>query len=372
MGDFGLVYYAHTGRMAYTFYGDSGPSSKIGEGSVALQGALGVNVWNSAHTRVLSGVDGGVTQLVFTGTGFGNGYVPTNRDTNAHGAGAFAAAGGCSLLNQIVGSTVSGCSTSAPAITADVDYDCKGAYGVFQTCGSAGGACASNSVCTGWGGSWSSGGGCAGGSNIGCCSVSGYAGFVASPSDQASSPSAGVPCTFGGVRGACVTHDMCGGGTWTSSNSGASGCENEAADVRCCTSANAASGSALAPTTPSGPVCKYKGMSGGCVASCSGGAFRSSRQGAKGCEAFASNIKCCLSAAQLIDDTSSGWLASSSGAGNTGLIVGVVVGVALFVALLVAIIVFFVVRRNSTPPPSHGQGAAIEFQHAEKSAPAFT
>jgi len=349
IGDFGLVYYAHTGLMVYTFYGDSGPTSAIGEGSVALVEAIGFNPWNSAHTRVVDGVSSGVTQLIFTGSGFGQNYIPTNRDINAHAAGAFAAAGGCSLLNTAVGSTVSGCSLTAPNVQTNLDYSCNNNYGVFQAC-NAGGACASASVCSGWGGVWSAAGGvCSGSANIGCCSVSGYSGFtgpVPTPSTPAPPAPLAPSCTFQTVVGECVEQSTC-PGTWTSSDDGATGCETQPAGVRCCTASVGIVLSGSGNNAASqGPVCSYSEHTGTCVSTCTGGQFRSSRQGAKGCESFSSGIKCCIASSLLVDDAYSAYISSAAVSTNT--IIGGIVGAALLIMICVAIAVYFVVRRSNT------------------------
>jgi hypothetical protein len=44
LGDVGLVYNTKTGDNCYAVFGDVGPSSKIGEGSIRLAGALNIDV----------------------------------------------------------------------------------------------------------------------------------------------------------------------------------------------------------------------------------------------------------------------------------------------------------------------------------------
>jgi hypothetical protein len=109
----------------------------------------------------------------------------------------------------------------------------------------------------------------------------------------------------------------------------------------------------------SAPSCTYKTHSGICTSSCSGGSFRSTRQGANGCQAFASTVLCCISADMLVDDTSSGWLISSA-AFPLGAIVGVAVGGLLVIALVVVGIVVYVRLFRRRAPAD--QGAAIQFQ----------
>eukprot|EP00019_Armaparvus_languidus_P003761 CAMPEP_0168591400 /NCGR_PEP_ID=MMETSP0420-20121227/7115_1 /TAXON_ID=498008 /ORGANISM="Pessonella sp." /LENGTH=768 /DNA_ID=CAMNT_0008627191 /DNA_START=87 /DNA_END=2393 /DNA_ORIENTATION=+ len=150
IGDFGLLYYKKTGKMLYTMYADAGPSNKIGEGSIYAIEAIGHNPWNSARTRVVSGVPSGVTIVMFPNTGFGNGYIPTNNDINQHAKAAFKAFGGCARLERIVGS-ISGCSLDAPLIRDNLNYQC-GQAGVGTACSSGRGQCASATTCGAWGG----------------------------------------------------------------------------------------------------------------------------------------------------------------------------------------------------------------------------
>lgn len=67
MGDVAFVYSAKTGKSAYAAYGDIGPSSQIGEGSVGLHVALGNNPYSSSG-RVVNGISSGVSVLVFPGS----------------------------------------------------------------------------------------------------------------------------------------------------------------------------------------------------------------------------------------------------------------------------------------------------------------
>jgi hypothetical protein len=308
IGDFALVYYAHTGKMAYTFYGDAGPTSNIGEGSLNLLTTLGYNVWNSAHTRCVAGIDSGVLQLLFPGSGFGLGYVPTNRDTNAHAMGAFVAAGGCALLQNILGSPVSGCSQTSAFLTASLDYNCSNAYGIRQSCNGGVGACSSAAVCGGWGGTWSATGSCSGPSNIGCCSVSGYDNVDAAATDTVAPASPTTP--------------------W-------------------------------AP--PSGPTCQYKGLVGTCTVACPGGVQRSSHVGATGCKLFNSTVLCCLSSSDLVGDVPSPALSSSSTPSQLPLIIGVAAAAVAAIVLAAAVGVYCFLRLRKVPLPASGQGAEIEF-----------
>ena len=65
-GDIAAVSYR--GRVAYAIYGDRGPRTKIGEGSIALARALGI-----PSDPVRGGTQGGVTYIVFPGSGTGRG-----------------------------------------------------------------------------------------------------------------------------------------------------------------------------------------------------------------------------------------------------------------------------------------------------------
>lgn len=48
----GFVHYAKTNKTAFVVYGDEGPPSQIGEGSVGLATSLGFDPFNSHHTKV--------------------------------------------------------------------------------------------------------------------------------------------------------------------------------------------------------------------------------------------------------------------------------------------------------------------------------
>jgi len=363
MGDFAVIYYKSTGLMSYSFYGDVGPSSKIGEDSILLLTNLGYNPWNRAKTKVVSGASSGVVHIVFPKSGFGQGYVPTNRDTNVHARAAFKYYGGCALMNQIVGTTVSSCSLDAPLITKSIDYSCNGAYGIMRTCAS-GGACATQAVCKGWGGSWTSGG-CGTIANVGCCSVSGYDSSSstdpqptmmqggATPEPTEAPPAGGIPCSYKAVDGVCTTQDGC-STTWTTSSSGASGCESEPDEVRCCTA-----GTPMMSTVQGVGPCSYKGVNGQCTDSCpSGYSTKKYSQGALGCKSFAADVLCCVPTASLLydagDDTTgdpngeqpaSSSMTLSSG-DNINIVVGVVLAAIIVIGVAVAVVIFLVVRRR--------------------------
>lgn len=63
LGDIALVTWHN--REVFAIYADTGPKSKIGEGSVKLVESLGGNPWNKTHTKIISGISFGVKYLVF-------------------------------------------------------------------------------------------------------------------------------------------------------------------------------------------------------------------------------------------------------------------------------------------------------------------
>jgi hypothetical protein len=69
LGDVAAVIYR--GRVAYAIYGDEGPPQKIGEGSIALARALGIDA-----DPVVGGADEGVEFVVFPGSGDGSPLTP--------------------------------------------------------------------------------------------------------------------------------------------------------------------------------------------------------------------------------------------------------------------------------------------------------
>lgn len=70
LGDLAAVLYE--GKLAFALFGDEGPPQKIGEGSIALARALGID-----PDPVTGGADEGVTFVVFPGSGDG---VPLSAD----------------------------------------------------------------------------------------------------------------------------------------------------------------------------------------------------------------------------------------------------------------------------------------------------
>jgi hypothetical protein len=99
LGDLAFVYWTKNGGSTYAIYGDIGPSSKIGEGSVQLSVALGNNPYNSKG-RVVNGISSGVYTLVFPGSG--NGRLLSQADIQAKGASVFNAWGGMSRFKTCI------------------------------------------------------------------------------------------------------------------------------------------------------------------------------------------------------------------------------------------------------------------------------
>jgi hypothetical protein len=101
LGDLALVTNTENGRSAFAILADVGPHGKIGEGSIALAHALGLNSdpRNGGTSRPI------MTYLVFPGSGLGQGRLRTARQIKTSGVKAFHQWGGarrlqaCSTLN---------------------------------------------------------------------------------------------------------------------------------------------------------------------------------------------------------------------------------------------------------------------------------
>ena len=99
LGDLAYIYWTSTGKSAYAMYADVGPSSSIGEGSVALHEALGNNPYSNG--RVVNGIDStSVYSLVFAGSGTGK--LLDQADVNKQGQAAFQAWGGESRFKSCI------------------------------------------------------------------------------------------------------------------------------------------------------------------------------------------------------------------------------------------------------------------------------
>lgn len=100
LGDLAYIYWTKDGRSAFAMYADVGPSSSIGEGSVALHESLGNNPYSSSG-RVVNGIDGNtVYTLVFPGSGTGK--LLSQQDVNKLGSNAFEAWGGSSRFQSCI------------------------------------------------------------------------------------------------------------------------------------------------------------------------------------------------------------------------------------------------------------------------------
>ncbi|HEX4603317.1 MAG TPA: glycoside hydrolase family 75 protein, partial [Candidatus Angelobacter sp.] len=84
LGDLAVVVNTANGKRAYAIYADVGPNGKIGEGSIALAKALGID----AKPRD-GGVSGSIVYLVFPKSGLGQGKLRTLGEINASGSRLF-------------------------------------------------------------------------------------------------------------------------------------------------------------------------------------------------------------------------------------------------------------------------------------------
>lgn len=87
LGDVAAVFY--NGRLAYAIFGDAGPASQLGEGSVALADALGI-----PSDPEYGGVSDGVIYIIFPGSGPNPSDVLSSGEIDQIGRGQFTAAGG--------------------------------------------------------------------------------------------------------------------------------------------------------------------------------------------------------------------------------------------------------------------------------------
>ncbi|HMF91890.1 MAG TPA: glycoside hydrolase family 75 protein [Candidatus Angelobacter sp.] len=93
LGDFAVVSNQRNGRIAYAIYADVGPAGKLGEGSIALAKALGL----PSNPRG-GAVEGGVSFLVFPGSGRGPGKLRTRKEINRSTARLYRTWGGTKRL----------------------------------------------------------------------------------------------------------------------------------------------------------------------------------------------------------------------------------------------------------------------------------
>jgi hypothetical protein len=84
LGDLAVVVNTANGKRAYAIYADVGPNGKIGEGSIALAKALGID----AKPRS-GGATRGIVYLIFPKSGLGQGKLRTLSEINASGSRLF-------------------------------------------------------------------------------------------------------------------------------------------------------------------------------------------------------------------------------------------------------------------------------------------
>ncbi|HEX4706309.1 MAG TPA: glycoside hydrolase family 75 protein [Candidatus Udaeobacter sp.] len=87
LSDFAVVIRPETGAYAYAVYGDVGPASKIGEGSIALAAALGV-----PSSPKSGGVAHGIVYIVFPGSA--QGWPLSQAEIDQYGVQLFSTWGG--------------------------------------------------------------------------------------------------------------------------------------------------------------------------------------------------------------------------------------------------------------------------------------
>jgi hypothetical protein len=72
MGDIGLIFNTKTNKSTFAIFADSGPSSIIGEGSLALAKAIGVNTKLNSKGKIVGGMEeGNILYIVFPKSGKG-------------------------------------------------------------------------------------------------------------------------------------------------------------------------------------------------------------------------------------------------------------------------------------------------------------
>jgi hypothetical protein len=98
LGDFGVVVNRANGKLAYALLADLGPRGHLGEGSIALAEALGIN----SNPRA-GGAARGVAYVVFPGSG--NGKPRSIEDINAEGERLFRVWGGKPQLDACLESS---------------------------------------------------------------------------------------------------------------------------------------------------------------------------------------------------------------------------------------------------------------------------
>jgi len=181
---------------------------------------------------------------------------------------------------------------------------------------------------------------------------------VTAPADTAATQPVN-PCTdSSGNSGYCTDASTCSGtgGALHSSSSGAQGCKAFAASIQCCTGGG--TGASKPPVALMS--CTYKTYGGKCMATadCASmmGQSRKSSAGAKGCEAFANGIQCCILTSSNLNDAYSvnGGSLLPSGP-SVALIAGVVVGLLVIIGVSVGIGVACWMSRRSGSSSSNNK-----------------
>ena len=107
IGDIAYVYNTITGQGCYAIYADSGPAGKLGEGSIYLAGQIGVDP--NARTGGTSSEI--IDYIVFPGSGYGQGTIPSIAQINSIGSTMIATVGG-TCITSCLGSNP--CDPTAP------------------------------------------------------------------------------------------------------------------------------------------------------------------------------------------------------------------------------------------------------------------
>ncbi|HRJ53065.1 MAG TPA: glycoside hydrolase family 75 protein [Candidatus Thiothrix moscowensis] len=100
LGDFAVILRKSTGKISYAVVGDTGPNSKLGEGSVALHEALGNNPFMMRYgkRRAMKGIGSRDVLYVVFPNSHKNGEVVTNQLINMEGTKLLEEFGGTQRL----------------------------------------------------------------------------------------------------------------------------------------------------------------------------------------------------------------------------------------------------------------------------------
>lgn len=97
VGDFGMVINLNNMKMSSVIYADIGPAEKIGEGSIALANALGIN----SKPRT-GGADQNIFYLIFPNSGEGSNKLRTLDEIIQNGQKLFESWGGIEQVNRVL------------------------------------------------------------------------------------------------------------------------------------------------------------------------------------------------------------------------------------------------------------------------------